>query len=388
MSTRVLATSKAVSAAQQMARLLDGQIHAQLQALTEAGRQLSSPSVWDGPTAVQFRTQQWPQASRSLDGALRALQNLQHASEKVVEDIVKAGTDGTVGTTGSSGPGSPPTSTASPADVAAVTSLSKDQVRLSSDVYNIAYKTENAYTFNAIGGYVHGVQDLAAAKARYHDYSSKAIPELQHIIDTTTDPALKVKAQNLLSIIRAQQKALDAVDTNALLDHPDPNVLRQVSAQTAVLTALGGVVTTSITKGGTVGEQFDDKGGVTIFYRGTTYGSASEVVENQALDVDRIMANQRLFPPASGPGVYITSQKSTADYYANLAGGGGRGLGPGTIRIELPPDEFNAFVARTGIPVEAPVPQPPTEGQTETIIPFDNAEEFDAMATYFLEEEE
>jgi hypothetical protein len=386
MSTRVLATSRAISASQQMARLLDGQIQAQLQAVRDAGRLLSDPRSWDGTSAVQFRTQQWPQASRSVDGALQTLQSLQRSAEKVVESIVQAGSQGSLGTAGA--PGSPQTGTASPADVATVTSLSKDSMRLTASIYNAGYKTENAYTFNSIGGYIHGVQDMATAKANYQQYAGKAIPELQHVIDTTSDPALKVKAQNLLAIIQAQQKVLAGFNENALLNQPDPNAIRQVTAGTAVLTALGGVVTTSITKGGSVGEVFDDKGGVTVFYRGTTYGSASEVVQDQALDVERIMANQRLFPPASGPGVYITSQKSTADYYANLAGGGGRGMGPGTIRIELPPDEFNAFAARTGLAVEQPVPQPPTEGQTETVIPFDNAEEFDAMATYFLEEDE
>lgn len=386
MSTRVLATNSALNASRQMARMLDGDLQSQLQAVKDAGRMLSDPGIWDGPAALQFRTQQWPPAGRSVDGVLQALRTLQQSSQKVVEDIVRAGSEGKLAAP--AGPGPQPSPGSSAADQAAVTSLSKDAVQRASSLYALAYKAQNDYDFSAIGGYLHDMRDLEAAKASYRDYSSKAIPELQHVIDTTDDPALKVKAQNLLSIIEAQQKLLSSVDPKGLMNQPDPNVLHRVSAQAGVLTALGAVVTTSITKGGTVTAEFGQKGGVTIFYRGTTLGSAMEVTQDQALDVDRILANQSQYSGIAQSGVYITSQRNTADYYADLAGGGGRGLGPGVIRIELPPDEFDAFVARTGIQVEAPVPNPPVPGQTETVIPFDNVEEFDAMAMYFLEEEE
>jgi RHS repeat-associated protein len=125
--------------------------------------------------------------------------------------------------------------------------------------------------------------------------------------------------------------------------------------------------------------------GITTFYRGTTYGSALEVVQDQAFDVGRIMQNQALMPPASGPGVYMTTQETTANYYANLAGGGGRGMGPGVIRIEAPTSGWNALASKYGLQFETPVPQPPFPGQTETILPFQIVDEFNQLAKFFLQ---
>jgi len=122
----------------------------------------------------------------------------------------------------------------------------------------------------------------------------------------------------------------------------------------------------------------------TTFFRGTTFGSASEVVENQALDIERIAANQAANPGAARAGVYLTQQEATASYYADLVGGGGRGLGPGVIRIEVPTQAFQAFAEKYGVEVETAVPNPPQPGQTETLIPFDLAKEFDEMASYFM----
>jgi RHS repeat-associated protein len=123
----------------------------------------------------------------------------------------------------------------------------------------------------------------------------------------------------------------------------------------------------------------------TTFFRGTTFGSASEVVENQALDVERIVANQAANPGAASPGVYLSQQEATANYYADLAGGGGRGLGPGVLRIEVPTEALQSFVEKFGIEVESAVPNPPFAGQTETVIPFELVKEFDLIARYFMQ---
>jgi hypothetical protein len=123
---------------------------------------------------------------------------------------------------------------------------------------------------------------------------------------------------------------------------------------------------------------------VTTFYRGTTFGAASEIVDDQALDLERIMRTQAANPGAKGPGVYLTTQEKTANYYADLAGGGGRGLGPAVVRIEVPTKDFDAFARAHGITPETPVPQPPFPGQTETMIPFEHVEEFDRMARYHM----
>ena len=118
------------------------------------------------------------------------------------------------------------------------------------------------------------------------------------------------------------------------------------------------------------------------FFRGTTWGDAMEVVDNQAIDAARIVRNQASAPPASGPGAYLTSQEDTAKYFANLAGGSGRGMGPGVMRIDVPRAQFEEFAVRCSICVEAPMPQPPLPNMTETLIPFEHLPEFNSMATF------
>lgn len=121
-----------------------------------------------------------------------------------------------------------------------------------------------------------------------------------------------------------------------------------------------------------------------MYYRGTTLGSVLEVVDNQALDLDRIKANQaRAAGGILEKGVvYITSQVETAYYYANLAGGSGAGLGPGILGIEVADEAFSQFAAAHGISVESLMPEPPASGMTETRIPFEYVAEFDQIATY------
>ena len=122
-------------------------------------------------------------------------------------------------------------------------------------------------------------------------------------------------------------------------------------------------------------------GGVTTFYRGMTWGEASEVVQNQALDASRIAANQRLNPGAAGSGAYLTSQEKAAVYFGEIAGHQGRGLGPAVVRMDVPTSQFSAFAARRGISVETPIPRMPFPA-TETLIPMDYIAEFNSMCTF------
>ncbi|HET9626673.1 MAG TPA: FG-GAP-like repeat-containing protein [Kofleriaceae bacterium] len=120
------------------------------------------------------------------------------------------------------------------------------------------------------------------------------------------------------------------------------------------------------------------------FYRGTTWYDAAEVVQNQRFDPARISRVQSGVSHA--PGLYLTSQLSSGFYYANLAGGneGGRGLtagrggGPGLLVITVDAESFADLAVAFGIPVETPVPQPPTPGQTETYIPPQAIEAFNS----------
>jgi hypothetical protein len=122
--------------------------------------------------------------------------------------------------------------------------------------------------------------------------------------------------------------------------------------------------------------------GVITFYRGTTRGSVLEVVSNQALDIRRIAANQRLNPGVARPGIYLTRDLATAADYATLAGAYGRGMGPGILKVDVSADDFADLVRKRGLTVDTPVPNPPFPGQTETVIPFEVAAEFDRIARY------
>jgi RHS repeat-associated protein len=122
---------------------------------------------------------------------------------------------------------------------------------------------------------------------------------------------------------------------------------------------------------------------ILTFFRGTTYGDALEVVDNQAISAERILVNQAAAPPASGPGAYLTKQLGTAEYFANLAGQDGRrGLGDAVLRIDVPRAQFEEFAVRCNICVDAPMPQPPLPNMTETLIPFEHLPELNSMATF------
>ncbi len=119
------------------------------------------------------------------------------------------------------------------------------------------------------------------------------------------------------------------------------------------------------------------------FYRGTTFYDQLETVATQRIDTMRIRENQAAygFSP-DRMGVYFTSQLWTAGYYSTLAGGSGRGGGPGIIAADVPEKQFDIFAARYGISVEVPVPTPPVPGQTETLIPFYAMPDFERISTY------
>ncbi|MBK8254385.1 MAG: hypothetical protein IPK82_17165 [Polyangiaceae bacterium] len=125
-------------------------------------------------------------------------------------------------------------------------------------------------------------------------------------------------------------------------------------------------------------------GSTRTFFRGMTYGEALEVCENQALNAERIGANQALNPGAADPGAYITSQSATAAHYAEISGIQGRGLGPSVVRIDVNAIRFDAFAAKYGIKVETPIPRGPFPGATETVIPIPLLGEFNKMSTFTI----
>ena len=140
---------------------------------------------------------------------------------------------------------------------------------------------------------------------------------------------------------------------------------------------------------GRVLRQVADRGtddAIRIFFRGTTYRDAVEVVENQALNATRIAGHQAANPGAAGSGAYITSQFATAHHYAQLAGLFGRAGGPGILRLEVMAADFATFAARHGLEIETVIPRGPFPGSTETLIPQSLVEDFSAIARCFMHE--
>ena len=119
----------------------------------------------------------------------------------------------------------------------------------------------------------------------------------------------------------------------------------------------------------------------TTLYRGTNGGAALEIVETQKFDVARIKKLQQL-TTQEREGVFVTTQESTAQFYADIAGMHGRGLGPKIVRIEVPTSKLNALAKKHGIPLETPVSRLP--GQTETLLPFETVSEFESFSKFFL----
>jgi RHS repeat-associated protein len=108
-------------------------------------------------------------------------------------------------------------------------------------------------------------------------------------------------------------------------------------------------------------------GGTLTFYRGTYYYDALQVIQDRGFDPAAVASRQA--SASHTPGLYLTMQLSTARYYADLAGGQGRGGGPATLAITVPRSAFETLAARYGIALETPVTRAPTPGQTETNIP-------------------
>jgi hypothetical protein len=91
MAQRVLATESAKQAITKMESLLQGDMTAQLQQLQQLGTRLTDPNTWDGPSAVQFRNGQWPQASKNLQNTITAIENVDKQVQTIIQNILHAG---------------------------------------------------------------------------------------------------------------------------------------------------------------------------------------------------------------------------------------------------------------------------------------------------------
>ncbi|MEL7484676.1 MAG: hypothetical protein AAFN41_10005 [Planctomycetota bacterium] len=130
-----------------------------------------------------------------------------------------------------------------------------------------------------------------------------------------------------------------------------------------------------------------DDGPTIVFYRGTSYYDAAEIVAQQGFGPEQIARQDRLqelYPSALGEkGFFLTTQLWNAAHWAGQAGQG-RGGGPAVLRAEVPAEEFSALAASFGIQVERPMVQAPQPGATETLLPFLATPPFNTMASFSL----
>lgn len=91
MPTRVLSTEQAKSAIQQVQAIVNGGLAEQISRLDAQGQVLSSPDVWDGHLAAQFRDSTWPQTRSALERARQELDQLREQLQRITQNIMAAG---------------------------------------------------------------------------------------------------------------------------------------------------------------------------------------------------------------------------------------------------------------------------------------------------------
>jgi hypothetical protein len=91
MATRVLATEEARAAVTQLQSVLTGGLTNEVTALKNHGDKLADPGVWDGQVANDFRSNVWPNVSKSLSDMLNALEELRSKIDQVTRNIMAAG---------------------------------------------------------------------------------------------------------------------------------------------------------------------------------------------------------------------------------------------------------------------------------------------------------
>lgn len=91
MAGRVLSTEQAKTAIVQMQGIIDGGLAEQISRLDAQGKVLSTPDVWDGQLATQFRDSTWPQTKTALDRARQELDALREQLQRIAQNIMTAG---------------------------------------------------------------------------------------------------------------------------------------------------------------------------------------------------------------------------------------------------------------------------------------------------------
>lgn len=88
---RTLATDEAKAKVVEFKGLITGELESLIVSLDGCGTFLSDPNQWDGPKAIQFRSDIWPSTNTALDTAKTKLDELQLAIDGILGDIQAAG---------------------------------------------------------------------------------------------------------------------------------------------------------------------------------------------------------------------------------------------------------------------------------------------------------
>lgn len=96
MAPRVIASELARRAAQELGKIVEGDLSQSLIKLREVGQILSNPQHWDSQFAREFRSRQWPEVNRAINAHTQELMKLHTSAQKVIQDILSAGNDGSL----------------------------------------------------------------------------------------------------------------------------------------------------------------------------------------------------------------------------------------------------------------------------------------------------
>ena len=91
MAGRVLSTESGKTSIVKMSQIIKGGLSDQIAALDREGKNLSTPEIWDGNLATQFRSQIWPDTHKALNDAKVALEELRSKLDVINRNIMTAG---------------------------------------------------------------------------------------------------------------------------------------------------------------------------------------------------------------------------------------------------------------------------------------------------------
>lgn len=89
--SRVLSTEQAKTSIKQIQSIINGGLNEQITKLDSEGQTLSDPNTWDGPLAIKFRGEVWPETKTALDNVKKELDDLRQQLDTIAQNIFTAG---------------------------------------------------------------------------------------------------------------------------------------------------------------------------------------------------------------------------------------------------------------------------------------------------------